>query len=258
MPPALVAISAVAQTAVYAILLTKLFRSGLASIYRAFTLLLFFEPVRLLISLAIPRNSTSYALFYFITQPIQWILYALVTLEVYKSVFRSMTGISKLTRYVIIVATGLAVAVSTLTFGLQPGGTNVHRTLELYLSVERSIFFSLLTFVLILVIFLSWFPIPVHRNAVVYTAVFALFFGVKAAVFLLRTFLGPSFATATNIVIVVVSLTSGLLWTFLLTVTGETRQAKPVVRLSSDDERRLVEQLESINRSLLRSVPDES
>jgi hypothetical protein len=54
----------------------------------------------------------------------------------------------------------------------------------------------------------------------------------------------------------IASLASCVLWIVLLTPAGETRRAKPVHRMSPEDEERLVAHLESINRTLLRSVPE--
>jgi hypothetical protein len=256
MSPELVTASTIVQMVVYGLLFLKLCRTNLARVYRYFAALLVFEFVRVGASSLLPRHTTAYAWFYFATEPLLWALSFLVTLEIYKSVFRSLPGISRFTHYVILTATGIAVLLAALSLTLQSEVTSQFRILEIYLTLERTIFVSLLTFVLLLAAFLSWYPVPVHRNAVIYSGVFAIYFGVKTGAFLLRTLGGPGYAVPANIAVIVASALSGILWIALLTEAGEIRRARPLHRMSPEDEEKLLTHLQSINRTLLGSVPD--
>ena len=253
--PVLVAATTLLQGILYILLLLKLWRANLATKYKAFTTFVIFELVRSSVAALIPRKTNTYAEFFLLTEPIVWLLFALVTLEVYQSVFRTLPGISRFTRYVIVSATGVAIAISTISLMLHVDTGSPFRTLELYFTLERAIFLSLLTFVLMLVAFLSWYPVPVHTNAVVYSGVFALFFGVKTAVFLVRTVAGPHFSEAASLVNIIASLTSCLLWTVLLSSAGEARRTRSARRMSEERAEELVAQLKSIDAAL-RSVPD--
>lgn len=256
MSRALITASTLLQTVVFALLLWRLCRAGIAGTYRAFTGFVLFETARILSSSFLPRNSDVYAWFYLVTEPLTWLLYALVTLEIYQSVFRTLPGISKLSRYAILTATGIAVTVSTLSLMLQADTASKFPTLELYFTLERSIFLSLLTFVLMVVVFLAFYPVPVHKNAAIYSGVFALYFGVKTGAFLVRTLGGPDYALPASLAGILASITSGLLWATLLSRAGEMRRARSGRSLSEGREKQLVAQLQSFSDSLLRSVPD--
>lgn len=244
------------QASVWVVLLFWLVRSDLAPKYRFFAFMIGFEVVRQVASALIPRVSNVYAYFYFLTQPIQWCLALLVTLEVYRSVFRTLTGIVRLSRYVIVGAVLVALCAALLTLGIRTFEGSPFAVLELYLSVERGVSLSLLIFLAILVVFLSVYPVPVHRNALVYTGVFVLLFGVRTAALMARSILGPPAVAAVNLTVMSTAIASGLLCLFFLRPSGEERRLRTAYRKSGVEEDRLVEQLESINRSLLRSVPD--
>jgi hypothetical protein len=191
---------------------------------------------------------------YFFTQPGVWLFHALMMLEVYQVVFRSQPGISVFSRRVISAAVLLAALLAMGTLFLKPPPDSPYALLESYLAIERAVNFSLFCFVLLLIAFLAWFPVPLARNALVHSAVFSLFFGVKAVALLARTMLGPDITSAASTAVLCVSLVSLGLWASLLTSAGEQVRVRSSYRRDAVDEERLLNQLEMINRTLLRSA----
>jgi hypothetical protein len=237
----------------YAVLAFRLFRTGLSGVYRYLTVFVIFDLLRVGIASSLRSATDLYAHFYLFTQPFVWLFYALMTLEVYQNAFRSQAGIARFSGRVISCAVAVSTAIAVASLFLSSHSESVF---ENYLALERAINFSLLCFVLVLIAFLSWFPVPLARNALVHSWVFSLFFGVKAVSMLIRTLAGPEVNAATNVAVLVTSVFSLALWAILLTAAGERVQVRAGYRRSGIDQDRLMNQLELINRTLLRSAKD--
>lgn len=237
----------------YALLAFKLFRIRLSGVYRYLTAFVLFDLVRVVVSSFLPRNTDLYGYFYLCTQPVMWLLYALMTLEVYQIAFRSQRGIARFSRRVISFAVVVSMAVALATLFLRSHSDSLF---ESYLALERAVNFSLLCFVLLLIAFLTWFPVPLARNALVHSGIFSLFFGVKAISMLVRTLGGPAVNPYTNVAVLVASVLSLTLWLLLLTTAGEQAQVRAGYRRSDIDQERLMSQLELINTTLMRSAKD--
>src|SRR4051812_11596288 len=72
--------------------------SGLARVYRWFTVFLFLEPVRISAVLLTGYGTNLYAKMYFATQPLLWISYALMMIEAFQTAFRTQPGIATVGR----------------------------------------------------------------------------------------------------------------------------------------------------------------
>jgi hypothetical protein len=250
MPPGLITVSTVLQTLLFVALLWKLWRSELMGKYPSFTAFVLFDLVRMGISITIPRDTNLYGWFYFLSQPVLWLMYALITLEVFKSVFRRLPGISRLSRYLVVVAIGAALLVSALSFMIKPQDESPFRILELYFTFERAICVLFLTVLLILLVFLSWYPAPVHRNALIYSGALALYFATKTGAFFIRTVGGPDFAYGASLMGISAALLSSGVALTLLNAAGETRRARPVRRITDEQEQELLAMLQSFNDAL--------
>ena len=76
------------QIVSYLLLLTKLFRSGLWTKYRYFSCYIAFESFRIAVMMALPYRSKLYAHIFFATQPIVWLFFILVVLELFQLVLQ--------------------------------------------------------------------------------------------------------------------------------------------------------------------------
>ncbi|HEX8985327.1 MAG TPA: hypothetical protein VF767_07845, partial [Bryobacteraceae bacterium] len=91
-----------------AILYFRLWRTGLRDTYKFFSIYVLFCLIRSLllesISLIFPvsrAESNLYAQLWMVTEPVLWILYVLVVLELYSLVFQQYKGIASLGRWVV-------------------------------------------------------------------------------------------------------------------------------------------------------------
>jgi hypothetical protein len=253
---AVLLILSLAQVPVYGLLGYKLYRTGLSSVYRYLTAFVIFDLIRVVIAAIIPRDTDAYGQLYLFTQPALWLFHALMMLEVYQVVFRSQQGISLFSRWVISIAVVVSAVLAMGTLFLKPLPDSPYGLLETYLTVERAINFSLFFFVLLLIGFLAWYPVPLARNALVHSTIFSLFFGVKALALLVRTLAGPDVTRAVSTAVLCVSIASLGLWVLLLTSAGEQVRVRSGYRRDALDEERLLHQLETINRTLLRSAKE--
>lgn len=245
-------ISTVLQFFAYTALAVRLVSTGLARTYRWLTAFLIFEALRIAVVGAIPRNRSVYAIVYFASEPLYWLLCALMTLEVFQAAFRQQPGIATASRRAIAVCVGVSVAfaVGTMAFNVQQHNSP-YVLLENYLTLERVITSSLLFFVILLIAMLAWFPVPLTRNAMAHSAIFAFFFGSLTTLLLLRNIYGPWFATFVNALLPAVTISCVLLWGFLLTAEGEKTSVRSGYRRNTADEERLIRQLETLNQTLM-------
>lgn len=237
----------------FGVLTARLLLSGLASTYRYLTLRAAFECVRVGIAYSMPKNTETYAHFYFATQPILWILDVLMLLEVYTAVFDSQKGIASFSRRVILIALVVSAGFAALTFVLRPTST-LSETLALVATLERAVNISLLCFIILLVGFLTWFPVRLSRNTLVHSTVFSVYFALRAVTSLIRTSIPQDLWLTLNILAMGASVLSIIVWILGLTPQGEQVTVRSGLRRDAIEQERLMEQLESINRSLLRTA----
>ena len=255
MSPAVLTTLNIVQAAGFGLLTAKMLVSGLASTYSYLTLRAAFECLRVMVAFSMNKDTRTYAHFYFATQPVLWLLDILMLLEVYTAVFNSQRGIATFSRKVISVAMLASAGLAALTFLFRPE-SNLSETLMAVATIERAVNISLLCFIIVLVGFLTWFPVPLSRNTLVHSTVFSGYFALRAAVSLARTSISQDIAQLLNASVMAASVLSVLVWTFGLTQRGQEVKLRSGIRRTGVDEERLIEQLESINRSLIRTVRD--
>lgn len=255
MSPALLSALNILQMVGFGLLTAKLLWSRLSMTYRYLTLRAGFECVRVAVAYSMPKQTDTYAHFYFATQPILWILDVLMLLEVYSVVFNHQRGIATFSRKVILMAMAVSAVLAALTFAFQPVST-LSETLAAVAALERAVNISLLCFIAILVGFLTWFPVRLSRNTLVHSTVFSLYFALRAGASLIRTSISQDLWLVLNAVVLSASVISIAVWILRLTPHGEAVTVRSGFRRDALEQQRLIDQLESINRSLLRTARD--
>ena len=238
---------------VYLGLALRLLSTGLFRTYRYFSAYILFEILRMVTAAIVPNRTDLYAQIYFVTQPVTWLLRALVVLELFKIALASRPGIATLGRKVVgwSVVTSMLVATGSIVFGVDEDSP--YRVLEYYFLFERVISTTLLVFVLLLIGFLAHFPVPLSSNARAHAAVFGFYCTATTAGLYVRGLLGPAVAEMANTALSISVVVAVLAWTFLLGSQGELAPVRLARRRSEDDEQRLLRQLNAINQTLARS-----
>ncbi|MCC7497550.1 MAG: hypothetical protein IT160_08240 [Bryobacterales bacterium] len=238
-----------------AILACRLYWTRLHRIYPWLFTYLLVRTIRSLVLLNFSPTETIYGTLWMYTEPILWLLYVLIVLELTSLILGKFRGIATISQWAVWLALAVSIAVSllTLTADLSTPITK-YPELVYFNIIRRGLFSSLLLFILLMVLFLRWYPIPLSRNLVIHTLIFAVYFTCYAAGLLVRNLLGFGVTRALSTSLQVISVLCLGAWILLLKPGGETRQLRLRPRMSDSDEQRVLNHLDALNASLLRTT----
>jgi hypothetical protein len=245
----------VLSTAATAALMIRVAYLRLHRRYRCFFGYLVFSVIRSFVLVGLDVKSTLYYHIYVFTQPLMWVFYVLMILEIYSSVLEDHKGLYSLSRWTMHAALGISLVIFFLS--LMPAGSgpgvqgvvlyNVHL-------IERGIVFSLAIFMLLAAAFLVRYPVPLSRNVLVHGAVFGVYFLSKTLGFLTRTFLGHRVTLYVGIFLMAAAVGCMVAWLSLLNRAGEAKTVTLRTRFAPAREHQLIGELNAINRTLLRAA----
>jgi hypothetical protein len=236
------------------VLAVRFFQLKLASTYRFFVAYLLFNAIRGLVGWSFSLESLAYRNIWRITQPIIWLLYILVVLELCSLVFKEYRGIQALGRWAVYGSLAVSVCLSTIT--LVPAWLHSQDpafSLQRFLMVERGIDFGMVLLLLLILGFLILFPIQLSRNVITHSVLYSIFFMSGSMAILLVNVTGYGISIAVSCWLMAISMACLIAWMTLITRIGEVKMMairKPLVTASED---RLIEQLANINATLLRA-----
>ncbi len=250
------------------VLYLRLRQQGLHRVYRVFAAFVLFRTVRELALETLPAawyglhrvsyvrlGNNVYAWGWALTEPVAWVLQVLVVLELYSLVFQSYKGIASLGRWAVLAGIAIAVLLSSMTLPAELSHSAEHYTvLRDYFVVSRGLHASLVILLLLITGFLVWFPVPLNRNVVLYSMVYALYFTTGALADLAYNLGGLATRNVVDLAHDSMELLCIGVWTVFLNRVGEAKTV--VVRHAWTPEREelLVGQLAAINASLMRSA----
>lgn len=236
----------------------RLYQLHLHRVYRFFFAYLTFAAARSLTLFALPSgvSGNTYAIIYFLTAPILWLFYALVVLELYSLVLRNYAGIHSLGRWTLYGALFFSVAVSILAL-IPSAGNDASRLLFWCTTVERGVVFSLVIFLLLILLFLAIYPVALGRNILVHSVVYTIFFLGISMMILIRNVVGHEIMHQLNTVVLLMNLACYAGWIFFLTHEGENRITTLRHNWTPSEEQRLIDQLNHINATLMRAASKE-
>jgi hypothetical protein len=235
------------QATILFTLIVRIWSAGLYVLYPFFFSYLVADLLQTLIGSAMPYNGHAYARFWVASEGIIDCCYALIVVELYRIVFRELPGIASVSRRYITVTVAIAIVASLFLQRLAETPANY---LSVFFVIECAVVFSLLIFILLVSAFLAYYPVSLHRNVVVYSIGYAVYFLTKAAALFIRTlgyYVAPQISTA----LLVVSSVCLLFWTLGLNRRGEERTVVIGHQWNRDDEARLLSKLKAINASLV-------
>ena len=228
------------------------------NVLRSFVLLVVGTPVILKflgITAWFPRSHQTYAWTWVRTEPLLWAFYILVVLELYSLVLANYKGLQTVGRWVFLIATTLAVAISAAS--VIPTWKNPNEKVLIifyYVLIARGIMFSLVLFILLILFFLSWYPISLSRNLVIHAVVCTVFLISVSMGYLVRNVQGAGVNHAVNVANLLVTIGCWAAWMLLLTGKGEGTRMVVRREWTAEEEKRLIDQLTAINSSLLKAT----
>jgi hypothetical protein len=199
-------------------------------------------------------RSTTYAWFWIATEPLLWIFYVGMVVELSRLILQQYQGLYTVFRWAMLVSVIIATAVSAASLipKIPPDALQRSKYLGLFLAGERGLDLSLAIFILLILLFLSRYPVTLSRNVRVHAVVYSVYFLVNTAGLLLRSLFGLKQSPELNLVFMLASTGAMVAWLLLLSPAGEIIPAV-ASRINTEQEQRLLAQLDSLNATLLKS-----
>jgi hypothetical protein len=236
-----------------AILSVRLFAAGLHRRYRVFFSYLIFETFHLGVLTSINQSSGAYQKFWVLTEPIEWLFYVLVVLEIFTLVLKDYRGLSTVGRWALIIAVLVALLASGVSLMVPSQSPQSHLMLYYY-RAERAVYFSLVAFLLSILGLLMQYPITLSRNIIVHSMVFSFYFLGNTIFYLLASMRGYGSLPLVTYAISTITLAAVGAWLVLLNRAGETRKVSLRPHWMPGKEEELVSQLNNLNAALLRAT----
>ena len=231
----------------------KLFATGLYERYPFFSLYFVFRVPNGIWPLFVETNSARYAYIWVWIDPLVLLFYILLVAELYRIVLDKYPGLYTVGRWTMYASVCISVTISALSLlpKLTPATPQHTRTLAYFFMTERGIDTALAVFIILLLLFLSRYPIKLSRNARVHAVIYCVFFLSSTLGLLMRGLFGMRLADTLNTAMTATGAASVLAWLILLSPAGEEVRAASAGR-GTEQEKRLLTQLEMLNATLLR------
>ena len=231
-----------------------LYRTGLYRRYPIFFAFFIFRILNSIWPMFLEVSSDLYQKVWVLSTPIALGFYVLMVVELYKLVLEKYKGLYTLGRWAMYVSLAVSVTISVISLlpRIHPSAAQRSRIMSYVLATERGIDTALAIFIVLILCFLSLFPVKLSRNVRVHALVFSIFFLSNTFVLLMRSLFGKHLADEVNTVLLGVTAASVVAWLTLLRAAGEDTQSAPA-QYGQEDESRLLMHLDSLNAALLRA-----
>jgi hypothetical protein len=236
------------------LMVLHLYRTGLYSRYPIFFTFFIFRIPNSIWPFFLEVSSPLYQQVWILTEPVEFGFYVLMVVELYKLVLEKYKGLYTLGRWALSFSLAVSVAISAISLlpRINPSMPQRSKIMYYVLATERGIQTGLAIFIILILCFLSFFPVKLSRNVRMHALIFSIFFLSNTFVVLMRSLFGMRMADEVNTILLGITAVSVVAWLSLLRVAGEESGFAPVP-LGPDHESRLLIHLDSLNAALLRS-----
>ena len=228
-------------------------------LHRVYPLFLSFLSASLILqSAAVGFGTKSLAFFYtfVVLDPLRNVLYLLVVWELFSVIFRNYAGLRSLSRWVMGIAAAISPIGLILSLAAHGSVFDAHSKwfVPTIVRFERGIAIGLVIFILILLYFISRYPIKLPRNSVVLCMLYSLWFIGYAALLLAASFLPISNGRRlVNEGTAIIEICCYASWALLLSKAGEYSETRVRRDISPEHEQVLIGELNAMNEMLLRA-----
>src|SRR6185369_3193926 len=161
----------------------KLYLTGLSKRYTIFFLYVLFRVPNGAAPLLMDVKSDPYFYFWVFTEPIFWVFYVWVVLELCRLVLERHRGLYTLGKYAMGVGMAISVVVSVISVVIkfksapvQPAISSSKSIMVYFLATDRGVTFGMAVFLLLMLLLLSRYPVRLSRNIVLHTTLYTLYF----------------------------------------------------------------------------------
>jgi hypothetical protein len=193
--------------------------------------------------------------FWLIAEPVLVVAYTLAVFELYSLALVRYPGLRTASRKILVLAMIIASIVSVLSIfpDLQFNATANDSQFLLVNVLRRGVYTSLLVFVVLLVSFITVFPIRLSKNTTLHIIVFSVSFLFFTVATLTVNLLGSDVIPFVNLTAALVGIMASLVWLFALNPAGEHTDTHLRPGISGKQAAVLLEKLQSINDSMSNS-----
>jgi hypothetical protein len=241
------------QTGATAALILRLGLSGLSKIYKSFFAYLAIQLAEFVALVLVSFHARFYGFTYFAGQGVRVVLSVFVVLEVYQLALADQPALARFGQRTVGYVLGAAALAAICGLALDssvPPGQSIF--LHHFLSFERTMDVWLLIFLLLISLFLLWFPVRLKKNVALYIGGFVVYSFARSFGLLFVNMLPVQFTIPLGTAMLAVSISCLAVWVFELRREGEEVTTVIGHRWNPAAMGRLMDQLKSINASLAR------
>ena len=236
----------------------KLYRSGLHRRYRVFFAYFVFRVPHGIIPLLVDIKSPIYFFSWVFTEPLVWVFYVWVVLELCRLVLERHSGIYSLGKWAMYVGMAISVTLSVLSVLAKFQAAPPQRSISLHTSIigyfyaaDRGVTFCMAIFLLLMLLLLSRYPVRLSRNVVLHTTLYTIFFLSNTLGMILSSVFGLHLFTRIDAGLSGVSALCILAWLIFLNPKGEEVRVN-IPHFAPESERRILSHLDALNSTLLK------
>jgi len=203
---------------------------------------------------SLSRQSPAYYWTYVAAGPTIWLTASLAVYQMFALIFRDFPGLRTAGRWALNGALALSIIVSTVILRA-PQPHQSPRTIALYyeLVFDRSVHFGLAAIIIVLILFLSRYPLHLDRNTYVASGFFSAVFLAESVTRLIDTLSPALYANAVDTPEIGVVALAFAVWGVMLRAAS-TAPVPARVPANPGREAELLRQLDTLNGILNRSV----
>ena len=238
-----------------AAVLARLWWTGLARIYKLLFCYLAVDCLSSIGGIAIHSRSAFYAYFYFGAQTLKIAIAAFMLVEIYSLALERHPALARFGRsavgYILLLAGGIPLIALWWNHSAPPG---THIYLRTFLRFEQTMDATMGIFLILISIFVGWFPVRLRRNVIVYISGFIVWTLSRSvlAYVVAQSFGNKPVKLVAGILQMLVGLGCLTYWLIAFRREGEGRTSVVGHIWNRAEAERLTDQLDAINDSLER------
>jgi hypothetical protein len=236
------------------ILVASLAYRRLYSVYRFFFIYLAADALETAAALMVQRDRKEYAIVYFAGQGLKMLLAVFVVLEIYRIALASHPALARYGKRTVSYVLAITAVIAGTGFWIDHDtGLGRDAAVRHFVTIERTMDAWMLLFLLMISVFILWFPVRLTRNNLLYIGGFLVYF-LARSVGLLLSNAAPGLVAKLDDSMIVTQIMCLILWTIALQPSGEKATVEVGHRWDPAAADRLRTQLNAINAALLRIV----
>jgi hypothetical protein len=236
-------------------MVVKLAFTGLLRVYKLLFAYLVLDLLSSLGALTIPVDTKRYGDFYFSVQTVRILVAGLVVMEIYSLALANTPALARFGRTTVGYMLGASAAIPAIALLMDnTRSATSYPYLRLYYLFEQTMNGTISIFLILISLFIGWFPVRLRSNVIVYIGGFIVWTLTRAASVHLATLFPQSVVAIRIISSIHMSVAAGclLFWLVMFRREGEARTAVVGHLWNREEAERLSRQLDVINDNLTR------